>query len=66
MLVLGFKCEKQYGSLFFLFLNLWLCVVSQMLVAGFEYAMVIGVGEIGYFTSCKVGYSNVLFGLLMV
>jgi rhomboid domain-containing protein 1 len=70
MLVFGMTVEKHYGSFLFLFLNLWLGLLSSGLQLGFEYAMVYAVPskfvDLHYLRTCSIGYSNILFGVLMV
>ena len=70
MLVFGLTVEKRYGSFLFLFLNVWLGLLSQVMELGFQYTMVYAVPEkfvdLSYLRTCGIGYSNILFGILMI
>ena len=63
--------EPLYGTLFYAAVNAWLAVVSNCEALLFRHAMIywmprrLGAGA-KYITTCSVGYSNVLFGLLTV
>jgi len=72
LIIFGVEVEKVYGTLFYATLHLWLMVLSQFFDIWFQFAMVYwvpdfaGGRDLAYLSTCGVGYSNVLFGVLML
>ena len=72
MMTLGIELEKYYGTLMFAVLNFWLMIISQALDLSWSYLMVYAVpdifggSQITYLSSLSIGYSNILFGILML
>ena len=68
----GQQIESIYGTLFFAILNIWLMLISQALSLLSHHAMIfwmpvsVGGHDQKWMISCSVGYSNILFGVLMI
>lgn len=72
LIIFGVEVEKVYGTFFYATLHFWLMVLSQFFDIWFQFAMVYWVPDfaggrnLAYLSTCNVGYSNILFGVLML
>ena len=72
LIIFGVEVEKVYGTFFYATLHFWLMVLSQFFDIWFQFAMVYWVPDfaggrnLAYLSTCGVGYSNILFGVLML
>jgi len=71
LLAFGVEVEKTYGTAFYAMLNFWLMMVSVGLSLAFSLFMAYVVpvkyhGGSAHFVECGVGYSNILFGIVLV
>lgn len=72
--IIGFgqQLESIYGTLFFAILNIWLMLISNSLSLLYHHAMIfwmpvsMGGRDLRWMVNCSVGYSNILFGVLML
>ena len=74
-LVWGTELEKHYGTLFYAAINLQLCLLSNLMTIGvtlfqtyYLKHIILGqeVGGFNQLMKCAVGYSNILFGIMML
>ena len=74
-LVWGTELEKHYGTLFYAAINLQLCLLSNLMSMGVSLFQtyylkhtVFGyeIGGFDQLMKCAVGYSNILFGIMML
>ena len=75
-LIWGTSLEKHYGTAFYASINLALCVISNLLTVGINFLVaytfpreVFGFkagGGPASLSECGVGYSNILFGIMML
>ena len=72
MAIFSVKLEKAYGSNFFFVINIWLMVLSSALELLYDHVRVfwlpesLGGAELELLVSYSVGYSAILFGLVML
>jgi rhomboid protease GluP len=70
ILVVGNWVENAYGSIFYAFINFWLLLASNLMELGFQLSMVyvvpISLVDLSFLLQCGVGYSGILYGLLMI
>ena len=70
-LVWGTNLEKYYGTIFYTFLNVWISILSNLLTLGVVliqtyYVPTALTGGYEALQKCAVGYSNILFGIMML
>ena len=70
-LVWGTNLEKHYGTIFYAFLNVWISILSNLMSLGVILIQTYWVPSVlhgGYknLQTCAVGYSNILFGIMML
>lgn len=71
LLSFGVSVEKMYGTAFYAMLHFWLMIISNSLTLAWSWFMVNVVpmkyhGGPDNYLQCGVGYSNILFGIVLV
>ena len=72
MAIFGYTIEKRFGTLFFTVINIWMMLISNGLHILYIYLRVyvlplnLGGGAIEQLSTFGIGYSAILFGILML